>query len=212
MRLPNLPVLSALVGVSVAVSLLYWYQWSASPLSQKEVDNYIATLSAQTQIPGGRHDLDAVRDLLEHDDGKPVYTLNLYSFRDVADYPAGSGFSGTGEEAFSRFQRAMVRLTPKRAAHPVFSTSWTHDRTNDWDRVVIMRHRSRRDLADMFASDEFADASMHKWAAIETLDRSVVEAIQLPDGQIAILLLGVLSGLVFYASGRGFRARRQPNR
>lgn len=209
MRFCKLPIVSVAVGAALILASMYWYQWSARPLTSEEINRYIAAIEAQTQNPGGRHDLTVVRDLLEHDNGKPVFTVNLYSFKDIAEYPEGSDFSGTGEEAFARFQRAMVRLTPKRAAHPVFSSNWAHDQTNSWDKIVIMRHRSRRDLVDMFASDEFADASMHKWASIDKHDRSVVEAIQLPDGRIFIILFGVLAGLATYSSGRALSFLKQ---
>tara|TARA_R110002072_G_scaffold37011_6_gene108692 strand:+ start:926 stop:1579 length:654 start_codon:yes stop_codon:yes gene_type:complete len=184
--------LSLLIGGLCFAGLMFWYQWSARSLSPQEVERYMQTISAQTQIPGGRHDLPALRRFLETDDGRPFYTINLYRFHDVADYPRGAGFGGTGAQAYDRFSRIMIRLLAARASHPVFGSHWIGASEGGWDRIVIVRYRSRRDIADLFASDAFADASLHKWAALESNQRLLAGAIQIPGGVFAILLLSAL--------------------
>ena len=111
-RMSSYKLLATSVGVAalMLLALMYWYQWSARALTLSEVDAYMATIEAQTQNPGPRHDLPALRKFLEEDDGKPVYTANMYAFNEVADYPEDSGFSGTGEEAYDRFSSAMISL------------------------------------------------------------------------------------------------------
>lgn len=187
-----------LIGALSFVGLMYWYQWSARSLGPDEVDGYLETIAAQTQLPGGQHDLTALRDFLEADDGQPFYTVNLYQFHDQAQYRHGSGFSGTGVEAYDRFSRIMIRLLAARASHPVFGSHWIGAGEADWDRIVIVRYRSRRDIADLFASDAFADASLHKWAALETNQRLLAGAIQIPGGVFAILFLSALIAALFH--------------
>ena len=67
-----------------------------------------------------------------------------------------------------------------------------------WDRIVVVRYRSRRDLVDLFATDAFADASLHKWASIKAHDRMVVQALHLPGGEIFGAVLAVLLGLLAF--------------
>ena len=186
-------------GAVAFIGLMYWYQWSGEPLSQDEVDHYIEVIESQTQVPGGRHDIPALRRFLETDDGKPVYTVNLYNFNDTAIYPAGSAYSGTGTEAFERFSSIMIKLMAARGSHPVFGSTWADPSNSKWDRIVVVRYRSRRDLADLFATNDFAEASQHKWASISKHDRMLVKALHIPGGEWLILLCALLAGGVAYA-------------
>lgn len=194
MTLWKLWTVSIGIGIISFAGLMYWYEWSARALSSGEIDAYVATIEAQTQSPGGRHDITALRHLLERDDGRPIYTVNLYKFRERADYPAGSGFTGTGEDAYQRFSKTMISLLAKRASHPIYGSNWV-DASSDWDRVVIVRYRSRRDLVDLFATDAFADAAMHKWASLREHQRMVVQATHIPDGRnIFLIVASILTG------------------
>lgn len=197
-------LLTASVGVAVftLLALMYWYQWSARTLTPSEVDSYMATIEAQTQNPGPQHNLPALRKFLEEDDGKPIYTANMYDFNDVADYPEDSGFSGSGEEAYDRFSSAMISLMTKRGSHPIYGSNWADEANSKWDRVVIVRYRSRRDLVDLFATDAYAEASLHKWASLRKHDRMLVQALHIPDGRFISMMIALIVGIVIYAVGR----------
>lgn len=181
-----------------ASAFIYWYQWSASALEPAEVDRYMAQIEAQAQSPGGRHNLPALRKFLSEDDGKPFYTVNLYNFHDLADYPKGSGFNGTGAEAYDRFSNIMISLMTKRGSHPVYGSSWSDQANSSWDRIVVVRYRSRRDLVDLFATDQFAEASLHKWASLRGHERMLVQAVHIPDGKVVVVLVATFLGLGFY--------------
>lgn len=197
-------LLTASVGVAVFIlmALMYWYQWSARTLTLSEVDAYMAEIEAQTENPGPQHDLPALRKFLEEDDGKPIYTANMYVFNEVADYPEDSGFGGTGEEAYDRFSSVMISLMTKRGSHPVYGSHWADEANSKWDRIVIIRYRSRRDLADLFATDAYAEASLHKWASLRKHDRMLVQALHIPDGRFISMMIAMVVGIVIYAVGR----------
>jgi uncharacterized protein (DUF1330 family) len=158
-----------------------WYARGGEPLGQIEIDRYLDVIAAQTQRPGGQHDFVALRSFLESDDGQPFYIVNLYDFHDEARYLEAPSPGGTGSEAFDRFGAVMFRLLVRHGSHPIFSSSWVAPQTPEWDRIVIVRYRSRRDLVDIFASREFADAATHKWAAIARNGRTLVRAQHLPE-------------------------------
>jgi hypothetical protein len=185
------------IGVVFFFSLLYWYQWSAHTLSGDEIDTYLSKIEAQTQTPGGRHDMVALRGFLESDDGHPIYTINLYKFHKQAAYPAESGFTGTGEQAYDRFSKVMISLMAERGSHPIYGSSWV-DTSSDWDRIVVVRYRSRRDLVDLFATDTFAEASLHKWASIREHQRMLVQATHIPDGKFIFLALALIVTAIVY--------------
>lgn len=198
MRLSKAFITAISVAGAICVALLFWYEWSAKTLSPSEVDDYMAIIERQTQVPGGRHDLPALREFLEKDDGNPVYTVNMYKFHDTANYPEGSSYGGTGEQAYDRFRKVMVPLMIKRGSHPIYGSNWVDPLSSRWNRIVIVRYRSRRDLVDLFATDEFADASLHKWASLWEHDRMLVQAVHIPDGRYIIMFIGLLSGLIAY--------------
>lgn len=181
------------------MGFMYWYEWGVHSLTSPEVNAYIAKIQTQGQIPGGRHDVPALRKFLTEDDGKPIYTVNMYKFNEMAAYPEGSGFSGSGLDAFDRFSSVMIRLMALRGSHPVFGSDWVADDNADWDRIVIVRYRSRRDLVDLFATDAFADASLHKWASIHKHDRMIVQALHIPGGGTVSLLLASIIAFVSLA-------------
>jgi len=195
-------------GTLLFVGLMFWYDWKASPLTSQEINAYIAKIEAQTQDPGALHDLPALRAFLETDDGEPVYTVNMYNFHQVADYPEGSQFGSSGEEAFERFSKVMIPLMTQRGSHPVFGSNWVDNGSSNWDRIVIIRYRSRRDLVDLFATDAFADASLHKWASLREHDRMLVEALHIPDGRFPIFILSILASALAFATGQKLFNRR----
>ena len=96
-------------GLLVFLVAMYWYTWSASPLTEGEIDAYIAAIAAQDQVPGREHDLVALKRFLTDDDGLPFYTVNLYKFHERADYPSSAGFRSeerrVGKECRSRWSR-----------------------------------------------------------------------------------------------------------
>lgn len=188
--------------------LTYWYSWQARAISQPEIERYMAQMAGQPHSPETRHDMPALRRFLEEDDGLPFYTVNLYRFFDEARYPANSGFEGTGREAFDRFSAVMVRLLAARASHPIYGSDWMSDDDEKWHRIVIVRYRSRRDIADVFASDDFAEASLHKTASLAENGRMLTRAIHIPDGRIILALLALMVGGAAY--GVSARVWRTP--
>lgn len=177
-------------GILIFFTFIYWYAWSASPITEEEIDTYLETIASQDQVPGREHDLVSLRRFLEEDDGQPFYTVNLYKFFEQADYAAKNPFNGSGREAFDRFSSVMIRLLAERASHPIFGSDWVFDDASDWDRIVIVRYRSRRDIVDIFASEEFEAASVHKWAGLRANGRMLVQGLHIPA---AYLPVGVLA-------------------
>lgn len=173
--------------------LLYWYTLYPRVLSHTEVDDFMATISAQKQVPGGQHDLVKLRSFFETDDGKPFYTVNLYRFHDRAHYiNTNQSNHQSGRQAYQKFAQVMISLLAKQGSHPVFGSQWVSPQNNNWDQVVVVRYRSRRDMAEIFSQDTFAEASQHKWAAIEKNERLVVQARHLPELLIPLLLIALL--------------------
>ncbi len=197
----------ALVPMAFFLAFAYWYQGNSERLTSDEVSRYIKIIESQPQKPGGRHNIPALRDFLENDDGKPFYTINLYKYYDQATYHDDQMPAITGREAFDRFTRVMVPLLIQHASHPVFGSNQVLQGLSSWDRLVIVRYRSRRDIADIFASSEFAEASQHKWAALERNERMLVQGVHIPELFFAAIAIAIVWTLMVYLYVRasGFR-------
>lgn len=118
------------------------------------------------------------------------------------NYPKNSGYGGSGEQAYERFSQVMIPLMLKRGSHPIYSSYWSDLTTSNWDRIVIVRYRSQRDLVDLFATNEFAQASLHKWASIKEHERMLVQAIHVPSGIFIIMIFAAIIGAIIFATGR----------
>jgi hypothetical protein len=102
----------------------------------------------------------------------------------------------------------MVPLMLKRGSHPILSSVWSDLSSGNWDRIVIVKYRSRRDLVDLFVTQEFADASLHKWASIQANESLLVQAIHIPSGALIVVLFAVAVVLLIFiisAFSRRFR-------
>jgi uncharacterized protein (DUF1330 family) len=195
--------LSAVFAVLLVV-LLWSYAFNQSPLSAEEVDRYIERIEAHAQNPGGRHDMPELRRFLDSDDGRAFYTVNLYEFHERAQYLDDQPHQASGQEAFARFSEVMLRLLAKRASHPIFGSDWADSASSGWDRIVVVRYRSRRDIAEIFASPEFSEASAHKWAALKRNDRMLVQGLHLPELHVPLALLALAGGVcAAYLARRG---------
>ncbi|OZG75173.1 hypothetical protein BTA51_01955 [Hahella sp. CCB-MM4] len=195
-----------LLPMAFFLAFTYWYQGISEPLTAEEVSRYMNIIESQPQNPGGRHKIPALRDFLENDDGKPFYTVNLYKYFDQATYQDAQMSNVTGREAFDRFTRVMVPLLIQHASHPIFGSNQMLETLTGWDRLVIVRYRSRRDIADIFASSEFAEASKHKWAALEKNERMLVQGVHIPELFIAAIAITIVWSLVaFCIRGSGVR-------
>jgi len=185
-----------IVAVVAMLAGLWLYLGNGQALTQQEVDDYIGRIEAQEGNPG-RHDLQALRHFLEQDDGRPFYTVNLYQYYKQANYPGGQS-ELTGREAFNKFSVVMVRLLAQHASHPIFGSDWADSHLNPWHRLVIVRYRSRADIADIFASTQFAQASVHKWAGLKQNQRLLMQGLHIPELTPFLIVLLMLMGLYLF--------------
>jgi hypothetical protein len=197
----KLTIMSVVIPLGMMMIFMYWYKWNTQILSPYEVNNYMEIIEWQTKNTSSRHDLPALRKFLNEDDGKPIFTVNLYNFHKTANYPKDSGFYGSGEQAYDRFSEIMISLMLKRGSHPIFGSYWSDSSASNWDRIVIVRYRSRRDLVDLFATKDFAEVSLHKWASIKKHERMLVQATHIPNGIFISAIFAVIMGIVIYMCG-----------
>lgn len=191
----------------VLIAFIFWYNGSGQALSSNEINSYLNTIAAQPNNPG-RHDLQQLERFMRKDDGRGFYTVNFYQFNQQAQYPQGHPGEGTGLQAFAKFRPIMLQQLAKHASHPVFGSNWIDSGTS-WQSLVIVRYRSRRDIIDIFASDAFAQASIHKWAALKQNQRFIVQSLHIPELILPTSLIVI--ALLMQAWGRRHKHPKRPN-
>ncbi|NVJ97724.1 MAG: hypothetical protein HWE25_06205 [Alphaproteobacteria bacterium] len=200
------------IGISIltVTAGIFWYGGPSAPLTTAEVSRYMAAIDRHPHIFKTPEDKAAFQAFLEADDGAPFYTVNLYKYYHQAQYGASEPSALSGREAFDRFSSVMVKLLAEQASHPIFGSGWMDANTGGWQRLVIVRYRSRRDIAEVFSNPAFATASNDKWAGIEANQRFLVQGLHIPalPYGLASLLLAII--LLVCGLGRIRRFRQKP--
>ena len=178
-----MPTVSASYGLVLVLVLIYgaflfWYGGRGEPMTAEEVSRRLDEISATTggksqavdQAPG--EILAELKQLASSDDGNEFFMVNLIKYRTKALYPPGSNYDDSALAADARYNRALVPYLLKYGGLPVFvgsSQGRFIDKSGDmeWDRVAVVRYRSRRDLLKMALDIAPLGVAIHKWASIE---------------------------------------------
>ena len=104
-------------------------------------------------------------------DAGEIHLLNLFKFREQAEYSDGRTTNLSGKEAYEIYSKSMVEVLNKYSAEVVFFSDITGLIIGEvdelWDAFVIVKYPSRQALLDMVNSDEFKAFSIHREAGLE---------------------------------------------
>jgi hypothetical protein len=165
----------AVVLLAVYAAFWVWYGGEGEPLRPDEVDRLTEAMAGGARSRGLEPDvhlLQAFRTLAAQDDGREFYMVNLMRFREKAIYPEGFDYDDDVEAAAARYSAAVLPALLRRGSHPILVADWQGtflqpDGTDEWDRVGVVRYRSRRDMLEMAVALGRSGAGVHKWASIE---------------------------------------------
>lgn len=106
----------------------------------------------------------------EPDSGE-IHLLNLFKFREKAQYTDGRITELTGKQAYELYGKPMLDVLDKFGAEVVFFSEITGLIIGEvdelWDAFVIVKYPSRQALLDMTSSDQFKALSIHREAGLE---------------------------------------------
>lgn len=171
--------MSGAQGVVIGALLVYalflwWYGGRGRPLSQDEIESFLARLAARARGPQAEALLADVRRLVADDDGREFVMQNLVRHRAKALYPPGhEHFGSSAKAADQRYGRALLPHLLRHGNLLVFVARRsgqfiTEPGVAAWDYVAMVRYRSRRDFLRFALAIEQQAITMHKWAAIES--------------------------------------------
>ena len=156
------------------IIFLSWYEgWGIDPYTPKEINN----LAKKIEKEGSKEQLKNLRLLLENDDGKEFFMLNLNRY----EYAENEIEKGT-PKSYQEYGMPVLRMMLSRASHPIFSAEIPNylidgDAANsDWDEVIIVRYRSRKDFFSMVTSDEYLQVFNNRAGGMEYAEVSATTA------------------------------------
>jgi uncharacterized protein (DUF1330 family) len=184
MRQVNATIFSVLY-----LAFLAWYGgWGMSPLTEAEVESYIANLGPGTE---NAPFVNRLRAMAANDTGDEIFMLNLNRY-EYADGETRDGPPAT----YQAYGAGVVPMILANAGHPMYSgrfPRFTVEGQSDWDEVILVRYRSRRDFLSMVTSDAYQDiASRHRAGGIAYAEVSPTTAtfnLASPRLLVALLLL-----------------------
>ena len=156
------------------IIFLSWYDgWGIDSYTPNEINN----LTKKIEKEGSKEQLKNLMLLLENDDGKEFFMLNLNRY----EYAENEIEKGT-PKSYQEYGMPVLRMMLSRASHPIFSAEIPNylidgDAANsDWDEVIIVRYRSRKDFFSMVTSDEYLEVFNNRAGGMEYAEVSATTA------------------------------------
>jgi hypothetical protein len=191
--------------VWLVLALLYgsffsWYTSFKGPLSQEEIDHYMALASARGE---GQEPLAHLRRFMEEDTGDDFIMLNAIELYETPRVIEGVTPGQTSQQVLDQYMDYMVPALFAHASHPIFfgfaansaMDLMNADGMEKWTQGAAMRYRSRRDMLEISLNSDFRAAHKFKVAAIaKTIAYPLDPWGQLGDPRLVLLLLLGLIG------------------
>ncbi len=193
---------------------VFWYTDFSGPLSDNEVDQFVATMKANGSEP---ETIAFIQKFARQDSGRQFLMVNNI---DMNESPSNAEGAEPGESASDLMGRYMAHMIPAllaRACHPVLMGSAVYptmdlvgiEGAENWDQAALFRYRSRRAFLEIVTNPAFNGKHHFKTAALDkTIAYPIETSLYLGDPR---LLLGLII-LALTALIDGWRlSRRQPN-
>jgi hypothetical protein len=190
---------------------VYWYTSFQGPLSEAEIETYLAALR---EAGGNDERLALWRAFMESDTGDDFVMINVVDLRDRPLAMEGVSPDETAADVLARYTAPFLGAAIRSAAHPILYGNaaapaldlWGIDGAERWSNGGLVRYRSRRDLMDQVVRTSRLDIHEFKIAAMEkTIAYPLDPWWHLGDPRLLLAL--VLGCIGFGLQARGARGR-----
>ena len=190
-----------LVPLVLYLAFAYWYTNTSGPLKSEEIRSF-----TQTAVEAGLEPewIDPIHAFMSSDTGRQFFMVNVIDLNENPPDVEGADPGETATQLLDRYMEYMDPAMLRRASHPVFLASAVNtsldligiEGAEDWDLVVVMRYRSRRDLLEIATNPEFMNRHDFKIAALTTpLNYPTESKIYMSDPRflLALILLSLVA-------------------
>lgn len=192
-----------------------WYTNLEGPIGDQEKRDFL-------EILANRGDLDndtllQFRKFMEEDFGRDFIMVNVLDMAEQPKEMPATGPNASTDEVMGHYMEFMFSELWVRASHPVF---WGEaispavdvvgiEGAREWDRAVLMRYRSRRDLLEIITHPNLRDRHEYKQAAlVKTIAYPVEASLYLTDVRFTLAFVGLI--VMLLADMLLFRRRDPP--
>ncbi len=190
---------------------LFWYTDLEGPLSDAEVDAFVATMTDNGTDPGV---IAFIEKFGREDSGKQFLMVNNIDMNENPPEVEGAEPGESASDLMARYMSHMIPALLSRACHPVLMGSAVYpamdlvgiEGAETWDQAALFRYRSRRDLLEIVTNPAFSGKHHFKTAALDkTIAYPIETQLYLSDPRLLLgLILLALTALVdLWRSSRG---------
>ena len=174
---------------------LFWYTPTGGPLSDAEVDNFIAKMEQNGSPPEA---MALIRQFGEEDPGEHVSVSNNIDYNETPGNVVGAEPGENAQQLMDRYMGHMIPAMLSRGSHPVMMGQAAYrsmdvigvEGVDVWDMGGLVRYRSRRDFLEIVTDPAFSGKHHFKAAALEkTIAFPVEPDFNLGDPRLLIGLL-----------------------
>ncbi len=187
--------LSFIIAVAIWLGFFFWYTDLGGPLTKEEIDQDRAKL-----ILNGADDtrLAMVTRFMEADTGDDFVMINGLDMKEVPPELPATGPGAPAEDLLDHYMAFMFPELLKRACHPIFVGGTVFGPLDNvgvenpptWDRMALMRYRSRRTMMEITSNPAFGDRHDYKIGALEmTLAYPVEPSLNPSDPRFLLALI-----------------------
>lgn len=184
-----------ITGVVLYAAFTFWYTDFGGPLSDEEVDQFVATMTANDGSP---EVIAYIEKFAREDTGRQFVMVNNIDFNENPPLVEGAEPGEAAEKLMARYLEHMIPALLARASHPVVMGSVVYPAIDvvgiqgaeQWDQGAVFRYRSRRTFMEIVSNPAFKDKHHFKTAALEkTIAYPIEIAFNLGDPRLLLALL-----------------------
>ncbi len=192
-------------------AFVFWYTDFSGPLSNSEVDQFIATMENNGSDP---KIITFIETFARQDSGRQFLMVNNIDMNENPPNTEGAEPGESASDLMGRYMEHMIPALLARACHPVLMGSAVYptmdlvgiEGAENWDQAALFRYRSRRAFLEIVTNPAFNGKHHFKTAALDkTIAYPIETSLYLGDPRLLLgLILLALTALV-----DGWRLSRQ---
>lgn len=201
----------ALIPTMLYAAFFFWYTDLGGPLSDAEVNSFVANMTANGFDPEVVAFLEA---FAREDTGSQFLMVNNIDLNENPPDVDGAEIGESADKLMSRYMTHMIPALLSRACHPVVIGSAVYpamdlagiEGAEHWDQAAMLRYRSRRSFMEIVTNPAFRDKHHFKTAALEkTIAYPIETSFHLGDPRyvLALILLATTALLEMWRLSRG---------
>ena len=181
----------------------FWYTDFGGPLSDTEVDQFVATMKTNGSDP---KTIAFIEKFAQQDSGRQFLMVNNIDMNENPPNVEGAEPGESASDLMARYMEHMIPALLARACHPIIMGAVVYptvdlvgiEGAENWDQAALFRYRSRRAFLEIVTNPAFMGKHHFKTAALDkTIAYPIETNLYLGDPRLLLgLILLALTGLI----------------